>query len=122
MQTPFFKLQRTLKASSSNRRPLSIPLLRKLVEIPNKTPDRTRRLSCLVDVVCPSKAKLFANAKHPAKANKAQEVSAYGAERKTPAGEITWRAAVLKANLVVDLENTSIVSLNTTRTARRWAK
>lgn len=73
----------------------------------------------MVDVVCPSNAKLLMNAKHPAKANRAQEVSAYGAERKIPAGEITWRAAVLKANLVVDAGNTSNVSLNRRSTASK---
>jgi hypothetical protein len=91
------KEKRTLKASSSNSKPLRIPLLRKVVAMPNDTPDSRTRRSCPI-VGCPFEAKLFANKSTPEKVRRAQELSANGAERKSPAGDIICRKAAVREN------------------------
>lgn len=62
--------------------------------------------------------------KLPAKPNSAHELSAYGAERNKPAGEMTCKAAEIKANLVVQVGMTAGVSLNSKSTESKcdeWA-
>jgi hypothetical protein len=85
---PSRMLKRTLKASSSSSSPLESPLLLTVVAIPNNMPDRRMRMSC-PKVLLPFPAlKLFVKVYMPAKVNSAQELSAWGADRNIPAGEI----------------------------------
>lgn len=64
--------------------------------MPNVMPDASTRKSRLM-VGFPSDTKLFVKSRLPKKLKSAQELSAKGAERKRPAGEIMWRKAVVKA-------------------------
>ncbi len=78
-------------ASSSKRIPLSNPLLRKVVATPNSTPDASTNRSRLREFG----PKLFAKSRNPEKVRSAHELSAKGAERKRPAGEIICKAAAV---------------------------
>jgi hypothetical protein len=65
--------------------------------------------------------KTFGEQKHPTKLNKAQELSAYGAERKRPAGEMMCNEAAVKASQGEGSEKTAEVRLNSTSTESRCA-
>ena len=96
---PLPKQIRVLNASSRKRSPLSNALLLNVVAIPNNTPEmRTRRSRLKVLLLAPG-PKLFVNRKIPRKVNKAQELSAHGADRNMPAGDMMCRRAVTNANL-----------------------
>jgi hypothetical protein len=61
------------------------------------------------------------NKRHPTKLNNAQELSAYGAERKRPAGEIICKEAAVKASHAEGSAKTAEVSPNKTGTENRCA-
>ena len=111
---------RTLKASSSKSRPLRIPLLRKVVAMPNDMPDSRTSRSCPT-VGWPFEAKLFANKRTPKRVRRAQELSAYGAERKSPAGDIICRKAAVRANPDGRLGKIVMPRAKRTSTERRCA-
>ena len=117
---PCFNEKRTLKASSSKSRPLRIPLLRKVVAMPNDTPERMMSRSWRV-VDWPFAARLFANRRRPEKLRRAHGLSAYGAERKIPAGEIICSKAAVSANPGGWLGKKMSPRARTTSTERRCA-
>ena|SRR6187402_1300702 len=94
---PCLSMRSVLNASSSNNRPFRIPLLRKVVAIPNSTPDISTDRSWFAELG-PSWTMLFVKNRQPVKLNREHELSAKGAERNMPAGEMIWIAAVVKAN------------------------
>jgi hypothetical protein len=112
--------KKILKASSSNSKPLKIPLLRQVVAMPNDMPDSITSRSCQT-VGCPFKARLFANRSTPEKVRRAQELSAYGAERRSPAGDIICRKAAVRANLELELGKMVTPRAKRTSTERRCA-
>ena len=117
----YVREKRILKASSSNSKPLKIPLLRKVVAMLNDMPDSRISRSCPI-VGCPFEAKLFANKSTPEKVRRAQELSAYGAERKSPAGDIMCRKAAVRANPEERLGKILMPRPKRTSTARRCAR
>lgn len=98
------------KASSSSRRPLRIPLLRRVVAIPNEIPDISTRRSCLIEGRFRD-PRLFVNNQQPKKLKRAHELSAYGAERKIPAGDMMCKKDAPMGN-VAEPGNRTAVSLN----------
>lgn len=97
-----------------------MPLLRKVVAIPNNTPD-VKRYKSWVAVDCPPRQRLLTNNKHPAKVRAAQELSAYGEERNKPAGEIIWSRAAVKAKPGAALGNMAKESSKMRKTELKWA-
>jgi len=71
-------------------------LLRNVVAIPNKTPDTRTRESLATDDSLVL-LKLFVNRRQPRNDKKAHELSAYGADKNNPAGDIMWKAAAAAA-------------------------
>ncbi|THV47127.1 hypothetical protein BGAL_0333g00090 [Botrytis galanthina] len=111
-------VKRILNASSSRRSPLSNALLLKVVASPNSTPEiRTRRSWPKVLLLTPD-PKLFVKRNAPKRVNSAVELSAYGADRNIPAGDMMCRRAVIKANL---FDGKSVkVRLCRARVENRW--
>lgn len=120
IRKPYLSEMRTLNASSSRSRPLRIPLLRKVEAMPNDMPERKVSRSCH-GVDCPFVGKLFANKSTPEKVRRAQELSAYGAERNSPAGDIMCSKAAVRAKSDGWLGKTVMPRANTTSTERRCA-
>jgi hypothetical protein len=120
IRNSYLSEMRALRASSSSSKPLRIPLLRNVVAMPNDMPDVMMNRSCQA-AVWPFELKLFANKSTPQKVKRAQELSAYGAERKRPAGDTTCRSAAVRANPDGWLGKTVMPRAKTANTERRCA-
>lgn len=98
---------------------MRIPLLRRVVAAPNTTPERRSRISWVIMAV-PDWGRLLVKRRLPRKDRKAQELSAYGAERKRPAGDRMWRMPADRANPEVEeLGKMTRVRWNKVKTASR---
>lgn len=71
-------------------------MLLNVVASPNSKPEPITSKSCVADVDLLT-LRLLVNKRQPAKLSKAHELSAYGADRKMPAGDIICSEAVVKA-------------------------
>jgi len=85
--------------------PLRRPLLRTVVANPNDSPAaivEASRFHCLrgLSLKCAAAYKYI-----PVKLSNENRLSAYGAERKIPAGEMIWKAAAKNENLSLRGEN-----------------
>ena len=88
--------------------------------MPNNMPDNRTSKSCPI-VGWPFEAKLFANKSTPEKVRRAQELSAYGAERKIPAGDIICRKAAVRVNPGGELGKTIMPRAKRTSIERKCA-
>jgi len=118
---PRRKEKRSPKASSSSSKPLRIPLLRKVVATPNVIPESNTRRSLPILGRSFRPTILLTKSKMPENDKRAQGLSAYGAERKSPAGEKMCKKAAVRANGGLRLGNMIVPRAKSTRTDSRWA-